>query len=276
MAHPTPTTARGFGLRLRKEYLGQVLERHPPVDWFEIISEGYLGDHPPGLDQLLEIRERYPVVMHGISLGIGSPWPLDQTYLDRLKRLLEQLQPAWLSDHLCWSGADDTQGQMLPMPFSEVSLDHLVPRIQEVQEYLGCQLLLENVPSQPGAQHQEMPEEEFITAVAERSDSLILIDIANLHASALSHGFDPDHYLSRLPANRVRQIHLAGAVRLCGEELDSEQTSDPIWALYLQAHKRFGAVATMIERTDTIAPLDEMVAEVERARCAIDPLRCRE
>lgn len=258
----------GFGLRLRREYLPYVLRQKPDVDWFEIISENYLGEEGQTLRHLEAVTASYPLVMHGISLAIGSPWPLDMAYLTRLQRLIERLQPAWISDHLCWSGADDVQGRMLPLPYSEDALDHIVPRIREVQEFLGRQILLENVPMEGAEQAPEIPEAEFLRAVAEQSDSLILLDIANLHASSVNQGFDPLKYLWKLPQQRVQQIHLAGAVILCGSaEQEAQYKADPIWNLYTSALQRFGQVSTMIERMDTIAPLEEMVDELHRARC---------
>jgi len=260
-----------FGLHLRKEYLPRVLQQRPDVDWFEIISENYLGEQDEALPQLEAVREFYPIVMHGISLAIGSPWPLDMAYLARLKALIERLQPAGISDHLCWSGADDLQGRMLPLPYSEDALDHIVPRIQEVQEFLGRQVLFENVPMERTDQKPEIPEAEFLQAVATRSDSLILLDVANLHASSMNQGFDPLKYLWKLPRHRVRQIHLSGAVILCGtEDRDAQYNTDPIWSLYTSALQRFGPVPTMVERMDTIAPLEEMMDELNRARCQVD------
>ncbi len=261
----------GFGLRLRKEYLSRVLQQRPDVDWFEIISENYLGAQDEEFLQLEQVSESYPIVMHGISLSIGSPWPLDRDYLSRLKRMIDRLQPAWISDHLCWSGADDTQGRMLPLPYSQDALDHIVPRIQEVQAYLGRQLLLENVPMERGNQSPEIPEAEFLQAVADNSDSLILLDVANLHSSSVNLNFDPLKYLWKLPQQRVQQIHLSGAVILCGtENKDTQYNDDPIWSLYASALQRFGPVSTMIERMDTIAPLEEMVNELQKARCQAD------
>lgn len=258
----------GFGLHLRREYLPSLLQQKPDVDWFEIISENYLADEQQALRQLEEVSASYPLVMHGISLAIGSPWPLNMEYLARLKQLIVRLKPAWISDHLCWSGADDVQGQMLPLPYSEDALDHIVPRILEVQEFLGRQILLENVPMESTQQAPEIPEAEFLRAVAERSDSLILLDIANLHASSVNQGFDPLKYLWKLPGDRVQQIHLAGAVILCGAaDQEAQYDADPVWNLYASALQRFGQVSTMIERMDTIAPLEEMVDELHKARC---------
>lgn len=265
----------GFGLRLRREYLQPVLEQKPDVDWFEVISENYLGATDEVLAPLLEVRESYPVVMHGISLAIGSPWPLDRDYLVRLKTLIDRLQPAWVSDHLCWSGADDMQGRMLPLPYSDEALEHIVPRIERVQEFLGRQLLLENVPMEASEAQPEISEAEFLREVAERSDSLILLDAANLHATSVNQGFDPLKYLWKLPRERVRQIHLSGAVVLCdNRESSDDYEEDPLWSLYSSALQRFGPVSTMIERMDTLAPLEEMVSELRKARCRANSLIC--
>ncbi len=258
----------GFGIRLRKGYLDQVLQQAPAADWFEIITENYLDD-AEATDLLLRIRRDYPMVLHGISLAIGSPWPLDQTYLERLRELAARIEPAWVSDHLCWSGADDTQGNLLPLPYSRDMLEHLVPRIQEVQETLGRRILLENVPMERTGTETEIPEAEFVAEVAERSDSLILLDIANLHTSAVNRGIDPIAYLERLPAERVQQIHLAGAIVLCEPEHEQgDVESDPVWELYTRTLDLLGPISTMIERVDTIPPLEELVEELAIARCA--------
>ena len=263
----------GFGLRLRKEYLAPVLKTRPKVDWFEVISESYLDADDAMLEQLDEVRTSYPLVMHGISLGLGSPWPLDRSYLQKLKQLAERLQPAWISDHLSWSGADDIQGRLLPLPYSRDTLDHLLTRIREVQDFLGRRILLENVPQARTGSRPEIPESEFLCEVAERSDSLILIDIANLHSTSVNQEISPLDYLERLPEERVQQIHLAGAIALCGTAAHShDRPEDPIWNLYRSALVRFGPVSTMIERVDTIPALGEMLDELEKARYAAHQL----
>lgn len=261
----------GLGLRLRKEYIPLVLQEQVPVDWFEIISEGYLGASEEQLQQLDQICAKYPIVMHGISLGIGSPWPLDEEYLQQLKVLVDRVNPLWISDHLCWGGADDTQGQLLPLPYSEEMLEHVVPRIQQVQAIFDRQILLENVPSEVIDPKTDMPEADFIREVAISSNSLILLDIENLHTTSVSQGINASDYLSHLPADRVQQIHLAGATLLCEaeEEADEEAEKDPVWQLYLEALKLFGPTTTMIERLDTIPSFAQMVTEVKKARCAL-------
>ncbi|MCB1857781.1 MAG: DUF692 domain-containing protein [Gammaproteobacteria bacterium] len=266
----------GFGLRLRREYIPAIVAEQPPVDWFEIISESYLGDNQEALRQLEPIRARYPIVMHGISLAVGSPWPLDFDYLKRLKALIDTIDPVWVSDHLCWSGADDVQGRMLPLPYSADTLDHVVPRIREIQDFLGRQILLENVPMGRCSPTPEIAEADFISEVAERSDSLILLDVANLHTTAMDQALSPEDYLEQLPIDRIQQIHLAGAVVLCDSLERAEQDdSDPLWELYSGLLMRLGPVSTMIERMDSIPPLSGMVAELEKARCAANTLLLR-
>jgi uncharacterized protein (UPF0276 family) len=259
----------GFGLRLRRDYVPDVLRLRPDVGWFEIISENYMDGEPDALRQLDAIRTRYPLTMHGISLAIGSPWPLDMGYLERLKKLLDRVDPAWVSDHLCWSGADDSQGRMLPLPYAQETLEHVVSRILEVQDYLGRRILLENVPVERGRISQEIPETEFLREVAERSDSLILLDISNLHTTCVNQGLKLDEYIKLLPENRVQQIHLAGAMQLCEPEAcGDESMKDPIWDSYSDALSRFGPVSTMIERIDCIPSLEDMVGQLHRARRA--------
>ncbi|OQX30331.1 MAG: hypothetical protein B0D96_03260 [Candidatus Sedimenticola endophacoides] len=265
---PTPPQEPfpGFGLRLRREYIPYVLESHPDVDWFEVTAEGFLEQDADTLSALERLRGDYPLVLHSLSLALGSPWPLDREYLRRLARLAERLRPERISGHLCWGGSEDRRDSLFPLPHSREMIDHLVPRIQQVQETLGQALLLENVPAE--ADGQEIPEAQFISEVAERSGSLILIDIENLLGSSVHQGFDPANYLARLPAQRVREIHLLGATALC--EPAEEATPlppDPVWELYLLALERLGPVATLIERIDTIPSLEEMLNEVARARC---------
>ncbi len=261
----------GFGIRMRGEYVDAVLRQRPDIDWFEIISENCLDKPEQELVELERIRDHYPLIMHGISLGIGSPWPLNLDYLERLRQLVHRFDPAWISDHLCWSGADDTQGNLLPLPYSPDMLEHVTQRIVRVQEFLGRQILLENVPMDESEAPPEIPEAEFLAEVAKRSDSLILLDISNLHASSINQDFDPIGYLKKLPPNRVQQIHLVGATALCSQD-DSmqEQADDPVWDLYLSALKMYGPVTTTIEREDTIPPLCEMECEVRKARCAVN------
>ncbi|WP_260294985.1 DUF692 domain-containing protein [Sedimenticola hydrogenitrophicus] len=262
----------GYGLRLRTEYLETLLHDRPALDCIEIISENYLDADEATLRQLDELRSHYPVMLHGLSLSIGSPWPLEPGYLDQLKRLTERIEPAWVSDHLCWRGADDEQqGQLLPLPYTEETLEHVVARINRVQAFLGRQILLENVPLEQD-NHQEIPEADFIREVAERSDSLILIDIGNLLSSSLNQGFNTSDYIARLPPARVRQLHLPEISFLpaTNDECDAPpHIPDPIWQLYSEMLDRFGRLTTIIEREDTIPTLAGTLSDIDKVRRAV-------
>ena len=264
----------GFGLGLRTEHYESVLEQQPPVDWFEIISENYLIDGGRPLDYLMRIRARYPMVMHGVSLSIGSVDPLDLNYLRALKALAARVEPAWLSDHLCWTGAHATNlHDLLPLPYTEEAIDHVSGRIRQVQDLLGRQLLLENVSSYVTYRSSQMSEWEFLAAIAQRADCHILLDVNNIYVSSCNHGFATAEYLNAIPVARVKQIHLAGH-SYQGDSADDPLIIDThdhpvataVWDLYADAVRRFGDVPTMIERDANIPPLAELVGELELAR----------
>lgn len=259
----------GFGLGLRKEHYQAVLADSPAVDWFEILTENYLVDGGKPLYYLERIRAGYPMAMHGVSLSIGSTDPLDRTYLNQLKFLVERIDPLWVSDHLCWTGVDGINlHDLLPLPYTEQALAHVVERVIRVQEFLGRRILLENVSSYLCFPESEMPEWEFLRQVAERADCLILLDINNIYVSARNHGFDPLEYLAAMPVDRVWQFHLAGHTDLGDRVIDTHDhpVRHEVWQLFQQAAQRFGPTATMIERDDRIPPLAELLQELEQAR----------
>ena len=267
----------GYGLGLRKEHYEAVLNDDPPVDWFEIISENYMVDGGKPLRYLDSIRSRYPLAMHGVSLSIGSTDTLDLDYLDRLKALIERLQPAWFSDHLCWTGVQGINlHDLMPLPYTEEAIVHVVERVQRVQDHVGRQMLLENVSSYVGYSDSQLSEWDFLREVAERADCLILLDINNIYVSAFNHDFDPYAYLEAMPAERIQQIHLAG--HTCGDDLiidtHDHPIADPVFELYAAAVERFGRVTTMIERDDRIPPLSDLLDELAQVRrIAEEPLR---
>jgi len=259
----------GFGLGLRVDHYETILNSAPAVDWFEIISENYLVPGGKPLHYLDRIRERYPLVMHGVSLSIGSTDPLDTEYLKQLKALAARVEPAWISDHLCWTGVHGrNMHDLLPLPYTEETVNHVAARIRAAQDFLGRQILIENVSSYVNFSGSQMSEWEFLTAVCERADCLILFDVNNIYVSSINHEFDPRAYLDGIPANRVQQIHLAGHEDHGDYIIDTHDhpVADPVWDLYAEAVRRFGPVSTMIERDDNIPPLDELVAELDRAR----------
>jgi uncharacterized protein len=259
----------GFGLGLRPVHYAEILEGQPRVDWFEAISENYMVPGGRPLHMVMRVRERWPVALHGVSLSVGSTDPLDLAYLDRLKTLAERVEPAWISDHLCWTGVNGVNlHDLLPLPYTEEALDHVVSRVAQIQERLGRQILLENVSSYVTFAHSAVPEWEFLAEVARRADCLLLLDVNNIHVSAFNNEFDPIAYLDAVPAERVRQIHLAGHENHGTHIIDTHDhpVIDPVWTLYGEAVRRFGAVATMIERDDHIPPLAELERELDRAR----------
>jgi hypothetical protein len=259
----------GFGLGLRPAHYEEILNDSPPIDWLEIITENYLVPGGKPHHFLNRIRERFPLVMHGVSLSIGSTDPLNLDYLRALKELADRIEPKWISDHLCWTGTNGINvHDLLPLPYTEAALDHVVARIEQVQTFLNRQILIENVSSYVSYRESEMNEWEFVSAVAKRADCLILLDVNNIYVSGFNHGFDPIVYLDGVPPSRVRQIHIAGH-RDHGDyivDTHDEPVIDPVWRLYGQALERLGPVSTMIERDDKIPPLAELLSELNQAR----------
>jgi hypothetical protein len=263
----------GFGLGLRTTHYEEIAATGPSLAWFEILTENYLVDGGRPLEWLDRIRADYLMVMHGVSLSIGSTDPLDQEYLRQVKALAARVQPLWISDHLCWTGlAGKNLHDLLPLPYTEEAVRHVVARVEAVQELLGRRILLENVSSYVSYRDSALTEWEFLSEVARRADCLILLDVNNIYVSAFNHGFDPDVYLAGIPAERVQQIHLAGHSN-CGDYIIDTHDApviDPVWDLYGRAIRRLGPVATMIERDDHIPPLAELLAELDQARAVAD------
>jgi uncharacterized protein (UPF0276 family) len=221
------------------------------------------------LRYLERLREHYPLALHGVSLSIGSVDPLNLEYLKDVKELACKVEAMWVSDHLCWTGVNGTNlHDLLPLPYTQEAIEHVVSRISEVQERLGRRILLENVSSYLTYTHSEMTEWEFVTEIAERADCLLLLDINNVYVSAMNHSFDPKTYLRHIPIDRVQQFHLAGH-RKAGDFLvdtHDQPVCEPVWKLYAFAIERFGLVSTMIERDSEIPSLSELLAELDNAR----------
>jgi uncharacterized protein (UPF0276 family) len=261
--------ALGFGLGLRVDYYDEILSQSLPIDWLEILSENYMIPGGRPLRYLARFRERFPLVMHGVSLSIGSSDPLDEAYLLRLKELAKCVEPAWISDHLCWTGVDGVNlHDLMPLPWTEEALAHVCARVSRVQDALGRRILLENVSSYVSFGDSSLTEWEFLAELASQADCLILLDINNVYVSAVNHGFDPTDYLAGIPVERVQQFHLAGHENQGSLIIDTHDAPvvDPVWSLYADAIRRFGAVSTMIERDDRMPPLGELLAELEIAR----------
>ena len=259
----------GFGLGLRTTHYADFLQSTPPVDWLEIISDNYLIEGGRPLAVLDAIRARYPMAMHGVSMSIGTPAGPDPRYLRDLARLARRVRPLWISDHLCWTGVHGHNlHDLLPLPYTEEALETVVRNVGIVQDALGAPILLENVSSYVAFADSQMGESTFLRAVVERSGCLVLRDVNNVFVSAVNHGQDPLAYLDDIPADRVRQIHLAGHTDHGDHLIDTHDhpVADAVWSLYRAALERFGPVATMIERDDHIPPLAELLDELEHAR----------
>jgi hypothetical protein len=259
----------GFGLGLRTVHYEEILGGAPAVDWFEAVSENYLVPGGKPVHMLERIRERYPVVLHGVSMSIGSTDALNMDYLRELKALIARIEPEWVSDHLCWTGVGGKNlHDLMPLPYTSEAVRHVADRVARVQDFLGRRILLENVSSYMTYESSEMDEWEFLAAIANQADCDILLDINNIYVSAFNHGFDPVTYLDRIPAHRVRQFHLAGHDN-CGDYIIDTHDAPVIaevWSLYSAAVRRFGPVPTMIERDANIPPLVELVSELDQAR----------
>ena len=259
----------GFGLGLRTEHFQDVLNDKPNIDWFEVVSENFMVDGGKPKHYLHSIRELYPMVMHGVSLSIGSTDPLNFDYLRKLKVLSNELQPEWISDHLCWTGAHEKNSHdLLPLPYNDEALTHVCQRVEQVQDFLGRPILLENVSSYLSYKSSEMTEWQFFNEVARRSGCEILLDINNIYVSARNHHFNPQDYLNGITKDKVKQFHLAGHSDYGDYVIDTHDhpVADPVWQLYQQALIRFGLISTMIERDDNIPPLVDLLAEVDTAR----------
>jgi hypothetical protein len=239
------------------------------TDWFEVVSENFMirGGRP--LAVLERARAAAPVVLHGVSLSLGSTDPLDERYLAELRALVARVEPAWVSDHLCWGGVGGHHAHdLLPLPYTEEALAHVAGRVRAVQDRLGRRILVENVSSYLTFTHSTMPEWTFLAAVAEEADCGILLDVNNVYVSAVNHGFSAEEYVDALPAGRIGQIHLAGHSDKGTHLLDTHDhpVVPAVWALYRRAVERFGRVSTLVEWDDRIPPLEEVLAEAERAR----------
>ena len=259
----------GFGLGLRRPHYAEFLERDVPVDFVEIISENFMVDGGRPLATLDAIRERYPVAMHGVSMSIGSAAGLNRDYLKRLKALADRVRPLWVSDHLCWTGVGGHNSHdLLPLPYSEEALDTVCANIAVAQDALGRPMLFENPSSYVQFPDVGLTEWEFLAEMCRRTGCYLLLDVNNVFVSSRNHGFDSSVYLAAIPADRVRQIHLAGHSQ--GETMLIDTHDHPVapgvWSLYEATGHRFGPVATMIERDDDIPPLDDLLQELDIAR----------
>lgn len=261
--------ALGFGVGLRAEHYQHILMERPPVDWFEAITENYLDTGGRPLTILDQVRRDYPVALHGVGLSIGSTDPLDPRYLARLRTLIARIEPALVTDHLCWTGvAGRAMYDLLPLPYTDETLRHVVARVQRVQDAIGRRIALENPSTYLAFRHSTIAEWDFLAALAEEADCGLLLDVNNVYVSARNLGFDPHRYLAAIPAGRVAQIHLAGFTDMGTYLFDthSAPVHDDVWQLYRDAVVRFGPTSTLIEWDADIPGFDRVHAEAQRAQ----------
>jgi uncharacterized protein len=262
----------GDGVGLREEHHAYVMATPPAewgVDWFEIITENFLDNEGHGRRVLEHVASHRPVVMHGVSMSIGSTAPLDMDYLRKLRDLAAWLRPLWVSDHLCWTGVHGRNSHdLLPLPLTEESLRHTAGRIRAVQDFLGRPLIVENPSTYLEFAASDIPEWEFLARLAEATGCGLLLDVNNVHVSAFNHGFDPIAYIDAIPADHVVQIHLAGPADYGTHLIDTHDSPvpDAVWPLYAHAWRRCGPVATMIEWDARVPPFAELAAELAKAR----------
>jgi len=259
----------GFGVGLRTVHYEYILENLPEVDWFEFITEDFFVPGGRPYYYLESIREHYPLVMHGVSMSIGSCDPLNWDYLQQLKNLKERIKPAWVSDHLCWTGVGGSNmHDLLPLPYTEESVRHIVARVKQVQDFLGERIALENVSSYVCFRESEMTEWDFVAAIAKEADCLILLDINNIYVSAYNHHFDAEQYIAGIPPERVQQYHIAGHSNMGGHIIDTHDHDviDEVWQLYGKALQRFTDVSTLLERDDHIPELPQLLTELAMAK----------
>ena len=266
--HYNKNKIKGCGVGLRIDHFDEIEKHKPDIPWFEILSDNYLLEGTLQREFLYEFRKDYPVTFHGVGMSIGSSEPLNTNYLNKLKKLKEEVQPAWISDHLCWTSAHGVvTHDLIPLPYSEDIVKHVVDRVLQVQDFLGEQIVIENVSSYLQFKASEMTEWDFINEVTQRSDCKLLLDVNNIYVSAQNHKFNAEEYLFAMPADRVAEIHLAGYEDKGTHLLDthSRPVSEPVWELFKKAIQHVGDVPVLIEWDNDIPSFERVVEESKTA-----------
>ena len=259
----------GFGIGLRSVHFEHILKNSPTIDWFEILSENYLDTGGRPLHIVDQVAERYPVVLHGVSLSVGSTDPVNFDYLKKLKDLAKRTKAHWISDHLCWTGVTGLNTHdLLPMPYTTEALKHTIQRVKIIQDFIERPIALENASTYLEFAASTWPESEFLATIAEEADCGILLDVNNVYVSSFNHGFDPKAYIDRIPRDRVVQMHLAGHTNKGTHILDthSDYVIDTVWKLYRYAHRHLGGVATLLEWDANIPSFETVHGEALKAR----------
>ncbi|WP_221937491.1 MNIO family bufferin maturase [Shewanella psychropiezotolerans] len=263
----------GFGVGLRPQHFPYLMKNDDPlVDWFEIISENFMDNHGYARHVLQHIRSKRPVVMHGVSMNIGSTDPLNWTYLHKLKELADVVQPEWISDHLCWTGfAGVNTHDLLPLPLNEESLMHVAGRVREIQDFLRRPLIIENPSTYLEFSQSELSEWEFLALLVEQTNCGLLLDVNNVYVSAHNHSFDATEYVRGLPHQNIVQLHVAGPTDVGDCLIDTHDQPVPtdVWRLYKLAQELTGGVATLLEWDANIPDYPELVAELDKAKAVL-------
>jgi uncharacterized protein (UPF0276 family) len=259
----------GLGVGLRTQHFGHILNKKPKVDWFEIVTENFLDTDGRPMWVLDQIAERHPIVVHGVSMSVGSPDPVDRVFMSKIKALAKRVRAVWVSDHVCWTGvAGRNLHDLLPMPYSEEALRHTVKKIRQVQDLLERPLVLENPSSYVEFTSSTMPEWEFIARMAEEADCGVLLDVNNVYVSSVNHSFDPETYIRAIPPKRIAYFHVAGHTNFGTHILDTHigPVIDPVWSLYQLAHEHTGGRSTLLEWDEEIPAFPVVHREVLKAR----------
>lgn len=259
---------KGCGIGLRIDHFDEIKEQKPDIPWFEILSDNYLLEGTPQREYLYQFREDYPITFHGVGMSIGSTEPLNKEFLNALKKLKNEVQPAWLSDHLCWTSAHGVvTHDLIPLPYTEKVIEHIVDRITQVQDFLGESIVIENVSSYMEYNETAMTEWEFINEVTQRSGCKLLLDVNNIYVSSQNHNFDALDYLHAIPPDKVAEMHLAGYEDRGTHLLDthSRPVTDPVWDLFAQAVQHVGDIPVLIEWDADIPALSRVIEEAKKA-----------
>jgi uncharacterized protein (UPF0276 family) len=258
----------GMGLGLRPQHFEYILEHQPKVDWFEVISENFMSDFGWCRHVLLRLRETYPIVMHGVSMSIGSTDPLNMNYLASLKQLAADVEPEWISDHLCWTGVNHVNTHdLLPVPLTRESLNHICQRVSQVQDYLQRPLVLENPSTYLSFKESTIEEWEFLNLLSRRTGCGLLLDVNNVYVSARNHGFDAADYIDQLDHDAIVQTHLSGHTDLGDHCVDThdQPVCDAVWELYARLSELTGGVSTLLEWDANVPSFSELHAELKKA-----------
>jgi len=265
----------GLGLGLRNEHFDYILDNEPAVDWFEVISENFMDSFGKPRHILKQIAEKYPVVMHGVSMSIGSTDPLNFDYLKSLKTLADEVKPAWISDHLCWTGVLTTNSHdLLPLPLNDESLQHVCDRIRQIQDYLERPLVVENPSTYAAFKNSTIPEWEFLKEMTEETGCGLLLDVNNVYVSSFNNDFDPVEYINGIPQDNIVQMHLAGHQNMGNYIIDTHdrEVTNQVWKLFQMTYQLAPEASILLEWDGNIPPFEVYHAELMKSRKYMDPL----